>query len=186
MFKVLIGVVVVTVVALVVFMYIDPNISVTNTTANSVIVIDNLSESVQEGYFSATIEGEVAKPGSYVLEDGSLMGDLIDAAGGLTPYGDDYAIYEDAEISSGTTYYIPSRYDTSDVCRLVEVEKVNINTASLEEMLSISVFTNSVASSIISYRLENGEFKTLESIMDVYGIGNATYRKLRSYIVLHQ
>lgn len=186
MFKVLIGVVVVAVAALVVFMVIDPSIGITTTEPNSVIIVNDDSLSIAEGYFSATIEGEVTKPGSYVLEDGSTMGDLIECAGGITPYGDDYAYYDDALLTSGMTYYIPSKYDTSDVCQLVEIQKVNINTASLEQLLEVKAFTNSVASSLISYRVENGEFKTLESILDVYGIGNATYRKLRNYIILHQ
>ena len=186
MFKVLIGVMVVAVIAITVFLVLDPSIAVTNTNASSIVLVDDVSTSLAEGMISATIEGEVTKPGSYVLEEGALMGDLIEAAGGLTPYGDDLAYYEDALLESGKTYYISSKYDTTDVCQLVEVKKVNINTASLDEMLDVKVFTNSVASSIISYRLEHGEFKTIESVMDVYGIANATYRKLRPYIILHQ
>lgn len=184
MFKVIIGVVIFTIATLVVMMVIDPQVG-PNTVDPSIIVINNNS-SIEEGYFSATIEGEVAKPGSYVLPDGSLMSDLIDKAGGITDYADEYAFFDDAEISSGSTYYIPSKYDTTNVCSLIEISKVNINVATLDELLEVSVFTTSVASSVISYRTENGEFRTIEGLLDVYGIGNATYRKLRPYVILHE
>ena len=187
MVKILIGVVVVAIAAVVVFLVIDPSIGITTTnTNNSIVLVDDDSTSIAEGYFSATIEGEVTKPGIYVLEDGAVMDDLINAAGGLTPYGDDLAYYEDAFLSSGSTYYIPPKYDTSDVCQLSEIKKVNINTASLDQLLEIKAFSNSVANALITYRAENGEFKTIEDILNVYGIGNATYRKLRGYIILHE
>ena len=183
MFKVLLGVIVVAVSTIVVFMVIDPNISINGNDAAALL---STSIEIQDGYFSVTIEGEVSKPGSYVLKDGSLMEDLIDAAGGLSLYGDDLAYFDDADIESGATYYIPSKYDTSNVCELKDISKVNINEASLEELLEISAFTNSVANSVISYRAEHGEYRTLESLLDVYGIGNATYRKLRNYVILHE
>ena len=186
MFKILIGVVVVAIAAIVTFMVIDPNVSITNTDPNSVIIVDPNHVSIAEGYFSVSIEGEVEKSGSYVLKDGSLMGDLIDAAGGINDNADDLAFFEDADITSGMTYYIPSRYDQTNICNLVELEKVNVNSASMEELAALSSISNSVASSIISYRLEKGEFKTLEDLLDVYGIGNATYRKIRNYLTLHE
>lgn len=185
MFKVIIGVVIFTIATIAVFMAIDPQVGPI-TTDTSLIVINTNTNSAGEGYFTATVEGEVSRPGSYVLADGSLMADLLEKAGGITDYADYYAFYEDAEISGGTTYYIPSRYDTTNVCQLVEISKVNINTASLEELLAVSVFSTSVANSVISHRAENGEFRTIEGLLDVYGIGNATYRKLRPYVTLHE
>ncbi|MCR4880036.1 MAG: helix-hairpin-helix domain-containing protein [Bacilli bacterium] len=187
MVKTLIGVIVVAIAVIVVFMFIDPSIAVQTTSiATSVIVNDNTTSlSLEDGYFSATVEGDVSKPGSYVLEEGATMGDLIEKAGGVTEYADEFAYYLDAEVQSGQTYFIASKYDTSNVCTLTDLTKVNINTDDAETLIASKLFTTSVANSIVSHRLEHGEFRTIEDLLDVYGIGNATYRKVRNYVTLH-
>lgn len=63
-----------------------------------------------------------------------------------------------------------------------ENNKVNINKATLEELLTISGIGESKAKSIIEYRIQNGEFKQIEDIMDVSGIGEALYEKIKNYI----
>ena len=186
MIKTLIGVIVVAIAVIAVFMFIDPNINATAIQTSSLTIVGNSSTlSIEEGYFSVTVEGEIAKPGSYVVSEEATMGDLIEAAGGTTEYADDLAYFLDAELEKGMTYYIAPKFDTSNVCTLTDITKVNINTASLDEFLTINVFTSSIANSIISYRAEKGDFRTLESVLDVYGIGNATYQKIRKYITLH-
>ena len=187
MTKTLIGVIVVAIVVIVVFMFIDPSINVSNETATtSVIINDNTTSiSLEDGYFTATIEGDVSKPGSYVLMDGATMGDLIEAAGGTTEYADDKAYFLDAELKSGQTYFIASKYDTSNVCTLTELAKVNINSDPVDTLVASKYFTSTVANSIVSHRTEKGEFKTIEALLDVYGIGNATYKKVRNFVTLH-
>ena len=188
MAKALIGVLVVTVAVIVVFMFVDPNINVSNQTdpTSVVYVSDNTTSiSLEDGYFTATVEGDVSKPGSYVFGEGATMSDLIEAAGGPTEYADDKAYNLDATIKAGQTYFIASKYDTSNVCTLTELAKVNINSDNVDTLVASKYFTSTVANSIISHRTEHGSFQTLEDIMDVYGIGNATYTKVRNYITLH-
>ena len=83
------------------------------------------------------------------------------------------------------TYYIASKYDSSDICSTSEVEKVNVNTDDATTLTNVSGITTSIANSIVSYRSEKGLFNTLEQLLEVYGIGNATYRKIRGYVILH-
>ena len=52
--------------------------------------------------------------------------------------------------------------------------------------MTINGISASVASSIVSYRQNDGFFETLEELLNVYGIGNATYRKVRDYVILHE
>ena len=61
----------------------------------------------------------------------------------------------------------------------------NINEDNADQLMAISGITSSIANSIVSYRTSNGAFKTIEQLTDVYGIGNATYRKIRNYVILH-
>ena len=186
MVKTLIGVVVVAIVVIVVFMFIDPNLNMNaDNAATSVIYDNNTTLSLEDGYFTATIEGDVSKPGSYVLKDGDTMSDLIEKAGGTTEYADDKAYFLDAELKSGKTYFIASKYDTSNVCTLTDIAKVNVNFDSADTLVASKYFTTSVANSIVSHRSEKGEFRTIEDLLDVYGIGNATYKKVRNFVTLH-
>lgn len=61
---------------------------------------------------------------------------------------------------------------------------ISINTGSKEELMSLNGIGESKANSIIKYREENGEFKNLEDIMNVSGIGEAAYSKIKDHIKL--
>lgn len=62
--------------------------------------------------------------------------------------------------------------------------KVNINKATLEELLTVSGIGESKAKAIIEYRQQNGEFKKIEDIMEVSGIGEALYEKIKNNITI--
>ena len=176
MFKILIGIVVVTIAVIGAFLLIDPKIQ--GSAAGTVTEVANT--------FTVAVEGEVYKTGNFTMKDGATMADLISTAGGTTVNADARAYYEEAELTKGMTYYIASRYDSSDVCNISEVQKVNINSDDATTLSSISGITSTLANSIVSYRESNGIFSTLEQLMEVYGIGNATYRKIRGYVILHE
>lgn len=175
MFKILIGVLVVTIAVIATFLILDPSIGVTTT--------DPVTEVANT--FTVTIEGEVYKAGSYTMNEGALMSDLIEAAGGVNNNADQRAYYNEATLTSGMTYYIASRYDSSDLCNTSEVDKVNINNDDANTLANVNGITSTIANSIVTYRNENGLFSTIEQLMEVYGIGSATYRKVRNYVILH-
>ena len=176
MYKVIIGVVIAAAVLIIGFMMIDPKVN-NNQTTNTTQTIDNGS--------AYTIEGEVNKPGTYVLKDGITMADLIQAGGGLTNNADDLAFFEQASLKAGNTYYIASKYDATDICNSDPIVKVNVNSDTADTLTNVNGITTSIASSIVSYRTSNGVFQTVEQLMEVYGIGNATYRKIRNFAILH-
>jgi len=174
MTKLIIGVVVFAVVILAGMMFIVPS---TNSTANTTEISETNSY---------TIEGEVSKPGTYVIADAVSMSDLINAAGGPVHNTDDRSYFDEVVLKPGSTYYIGGKYDASDVCSTTAIDKVNINKDSAETLTKINGITSSIASSIVSYRAEAGTYTTLEDLLNVYGIGNATYRKIRNYVILHE
>ncbi len=175
MIKIIIGVVIAAVVVIGGFLLLEPVVSGTSGQVTEV-----------GDTYSYTIEGEVSKPGTYVLSDAISMVDLIDAAGGTTFNADERTYFDDAKLVAGNTYYIGGKYDESNICNDVEIAKVNINSDNAETLTSINGITSSIASSIVSYRAENGTFQTIEQLLDVYGIGNATYKKVRNYVILHE
>ena len=181
MLKVLIGVTIVAFIVIIGFLVIDPDLNPVGT-ANS----NNITEVSNQNGSKYTIEGEIYKAGTYVLSDGITMHDLLEAAGGTTANADELAFYETAKLKAGTTYYIASKFDENDICSKSEISKVNINQDDASTLMSVSGITTSIASSIVSYRTENGTFNTVEDLLNVYGIGNATYHKIRNYVILHQ
>lgn len=177
MVKLIIGAVIAVFVVIGGFLILDPVINGNKQVAETVEVASSATY---------TIEGEVSKVGTYTLTDATSLGDLINAAGGLSSNADERAFFETAEISAGNSYYIASKYDASDVCGNSTISKVNINQDSAETMMSINGITSSIASSIVSYRQEKGTFQTLEELKEVYGIGEATYRRVRNFVILHE
>ena len=75
--------------------------------------------------------------------------------------------------------------DKNDETTLEETSsKVNINKASLEELLAISGIGESKAKAIIDYRKEKGKFNNIEEIKQVSGIGEALYEKIKEHITI--
>ena len=178
MVKVFVGVLIVTFVVVIGFMIVDPEIPNTNTNA--------ITEVYNDPSVKFSIEGEVYKAGTYTLKDNATMYDLIEAAGGLTAIADERSYFDSATLSKGQTYYIGALYDANDVCNNKEISKVNINNDDATTLASVNGITSSIANSIVSWRVENGTFETIEDLLDVYGIGTATYRKIRNYVILHE
>ena len=63
-----------------------------------------------------------------------------------------------------------------------ETAKININTATKDELMNLSGIGESKADAIINYRKENGNFKKIEDIKNVDGIGDAVYEKIKNNI----
>lgn len=61
-------------------------------------------------------------------------------------------------------------------------DKVNINTATKDELMTISGIGEAKANAIISYREEKGNFEKIDDIMNVSGIGQSLYDKIKENI----
>ncbi len=145
-------------------------------------------EYLDDEYYYVDIKGCIKNPGVYKLVKGSRVKDVIELAGGLTSDSDTSninlaKIIEDEMVininsvndNSGNNYSMNSN-NLSDL--------ININTASLEQLMTLSGIGESKARSIISYRKENGNFNEIEDITKVSGIGQALYEKIKDYITV--
>jgi len=82
---------------------------------------------------------------------------------------------------------------TTSTCKIAETttkttttkilnEKININTATLEELIKLNGLGESKANKIIEYRNNNGLFEKIEDLLKVDGIGNKTFENIKNYI----
>ena len=136
--------------------------------------------------------GEVVNPGIYEVEQGTILNDVVLLAGGFT---------EDAALdhldlvyvfNDNMSVYIPSEETLSEgdsvILRNVsasggteEQTLVNINTATKEELITLPGVGESTARAIIDYRQDH-LFERPEDLMNVSGIGEAKYARLRDHI----
>lgn len=73
---------------------------------------------------------------------------------------------------------------TADEIEALDIELININTADLNTLCKLSGVSESTAQKIIDYREENGDFLSIEEIMEVKGIGEKTFLKIKSQITI--
>ncbi len=181
MFKTIIIVLVITVVTLVALAVVD------NFANNITPVTSSQKQSTKESTdLEVTISGEISHEGTYLLSANSTLQDLISGAGGVTSNADSKAYNLDLALEDGWECYIAPLFDNTNTCSADPISKKCINTASAEELKTLSCFSSTVANNIVTYRTENGSFNRLEEINNVSGIGPATWEKCKKYITLSE
>ena len=132
--------------------------------------------------------GAVRTPGVFSFKEGARVWEAIEAAGGFledarTDYWNQAMVLNDGEM-----IYVP-RIDEDVEDPEVKASsqdsedgRININTASKEQLMGLPGIGESKALQILSYREEHGEFSSTEDIMNVPGIKEAMYSKIKDYI----
>lgn len=130
--------------------------------------------------------GGVKKEGVYELEEGSRVVDAIRKAGGLQKKASKKSVNQAALLEDGTQVYVPLSEEEEESSPKKEgsASKVNINKASKEELMTLTGIGESRAEAIISFRKENGKFKTISDIMKVNGIKQSSFDKIKDRITV--
>ena len=124
-------------------------------------------------YFTVDVSGAVNVPGTYYVTSGATVGDVIALAGGVSGQGSVLGLDLNESINKSISINVPY---------LSEVEKININTASVEVLDGLPNIGEVLANRIVSYRSLNGNFNSIEDIKKVNGIGDYLYSKIENYI----
>lgn len=159
------------------------------------------SQEVAEEKIVIHITGQVNQSGILELPVGSRIADAISLAGGETEKADLNHVNLAYELQDGQKIYIPSieekneeiEYITSGSGNNVIVEeshqqgvsqKVNINQAGQAELEELPGIGPSLASQILAYRNANGNFKQIEDLQNVKGIGEAKFNNIKEYVTV--
>ena len=144
------------------------------------------------------IEGAVQNPGLIKIPVGSRIVDAIEFAGGTVGDADTALLNLAENLQDGQKIYIPKKGEipptplitkSSDPGTITATGKIftfpiNLNTASKEELMQLPGIGEKRAQDIIDYRIRRGSFKKKTDLMDVYGIGDGTYDKIKELVYI--
>jgi len=151
------------------------------------------------------ITGAVQNSDVYFLPAGSIVKDVIDAAGGFTPAANRDGINLALELQDQQHIHVPTegednppppiqggppapKTDESQqnpgLSQPAPGGMLNLNTATLDQLDTLPGVGPAIAKRIIEYRDSIGGFTTVDQITQVSGIGEATFTKIKAQITV--
>ena len=144
------------------------------------------------------IKGEVLRPGVYEFSCESRIQEVIKKAGGFTEEADETKINLAQKITDQMQMIVPNVNSKQEggvtegnsekgnssnmILSNAKQGKVNINTATLEELQTIKGIGKKKAEAILQYRKEHGPFRTKEDLLEVKGIGKKALEAIESQV----
>ena len=140
------------------------------------------------------VSGAVLTPGVYSLPAGTRVNDAVQAAGGFSQDASTSSVNLARQVQDGEQIIISTQEQvelsqssaggtsTSTDGTAGGTSKININTADITKLQELQGIGPSTAQAIIDYRTQNGNFKTIEDIKEVSGIGDGKYSKIEASI----
>lgn len=159
------------------------------------------------------VKGEITNPGVYELLQTNTVMDAINTAGGLTKASDTSNINLSKKLTDEMVIIVYSQKEIKEMkeqeeitcppCNNaciteedlqaelknkqethVETGKVNLNTATIEDLQTLDGIGETKAQAIIDYRTQNGAFQTIDDLKNVSGIGESTFEKIKNNITV--
>ncbi len=178
---------------------VSENTTVIKETMDNMTEISEKIEEPQRIY--VYVCGAVEVPGVYQLEEGSRLFEAVELAGGLTADADTTCFNLAKQLSDGEQVVILTQDETEMLKKegkpIPGQEKidtgqsmgsssnlVNINTATVSELTTVSGIGESRAQAIIAYREKNGSFQSIDDIKKVDGIKDGLFSKIKDKITV--
>lgn len=155
---------------------------------------ENFAEDIKEDSEKKVhISGEINQEGVYIIDDGDRLDDLIKQAGGLTSEANVNSLNLAMKLEDQMKIYIPNKNEipaeelTTQIVTSPEIsnnsDKININQASKEELMTLPNIGEKRAEAIIEYRNVN-KFENIEDIKNVTGIGDKFFEAMKDLITV--
>ena len=139
------------------------------------------------------VKGAVVNPGVYTLKAGARVTDVIQEAGGMTEDADAKSVNLAASLSDEEVIYVANKDENVSVLdqtgtgqvsdkggqAVSKDGKINLNTATSEQLQTISGIGAKRTEDIIAYRESHGGFQSVDDLKNVSGIGDKTLDKIR-------
>lgn len=122
----------------------------------------------------AEIKGEVLHPGVYEISENETVEMLIEKAGGVLEKADCSSLALLSKVKHQQVIVIP---------QIQEKKKISLNSASLEELMTLPNIGEAKAQRILEYRKLHS-FQSIEEIMEIKGIGPKTFEKMKDQLAL--
>ena len=152
--------------------------------------IQEVEETSTENLFFVYVVGAVYKPGVVEVEEGTRLYQVIQKAGGALETADLSKINLASIVKDEQKIIVPYIENKDDKVNdnsanvQASVRLVNINTASEAELQTLNGIGASTAKKIVDYRNQNGDFNTVEEIMNVSGIGQSKFDSIKNDITV--
>jgi len=168
----------------------EESVEGTTVVETTMLVEKTEVSTTQETVIFVDIKGEVKKPGVYQMKAGDRVKDALEAAGGLTEEADSQKVNLAKRLEDQMVIVVPKVGEEAEEIPAGETRneatkegKVNINTATVEELKTLKGVGEKKAEAIIEYRKKNGSFQTKEDLMKVRGIGKKLFESFQERIV---
>ena len=132
--------------------------------------------------------GAVRSPGVYELEEGSRVAQAVKAAGGFIEDASEESLNLARTLNDGEQILVLTEEEMQEQRVSTSAKpdgRININTAGVEELTSLSGIGEAKAEAILLYRDEHGSFLEIEDICNVSGIGESTFDKIKDRITVN-
>jgi competence protein ComEA len=143
------------------------------------------------------VRGAVSKPGVYTLPVGSRVQDVLAQAGGTSSNADTRPLNLARKLNDGEQLYVPRVGEATPTPAPVAapaksgaantkapIGKININTASVEELDALPGIGPALGQRIVDYRTQNGAFGAIQDLKKVRGIGDKSFEELKDLITV--
>lgn len=169
-----------------------PDLILQETSLAQETLSEQETEKQQSQNIFVYICGEVKNPGVYELPSGSRIYQLVEKAGGMKKKADAGAVNLAEALMDGQMIRIPGQSEPGQQTVSAASEsmgsgtdgKININTASREQLMTLAGIGETKADQIIAYRTDNGAFQKIEDIMQVAGIKEGLFEKIKECITV--
>ncbi|SDM83229.1 competence protein ComEA [Fictibacillus solisalsi] len=153
------------------------------------------SINLQSAKIMLDIKGAVVRPGVYEMKEGDRVIDAVQKAGGFTKNAEQRSVNLSGKVKDEMLLYILEKGEEPAVPAAADAAgngkglgndsgqaAVNINTANDQELQTITGIGPSKAKAIITFREENGGFKTVDDLLNVPGIGEKSLENMRAQV----